>query len=98
MQLTTPLRFIPADAIEGPAISADFRIAKFDLEWRGQRLNKMKLPDWTDVLTKAGSPEEAVDNDGRTEISDDDPGGQPGTIPEAECFIGPKVACHQYHG
>jgi hypothetical protein len=58
------MRFISADAIERPAISANFRIAKFDLKWRGQRLNKMKLPDWTDVLTKAGSPEQAIDDDG----------------------------------
>src|ERR1700741_5514201 len=67
------------------------QIAGFYLERRNQRLHKVKLADRADILAETGAAEKAIDDNGCHKISDDNPSGQPGTIPQAKGFISPEV-------
>src|ERR1700741_1769540 len=67
------------------------QIAGFYLERRNQRLHKVKLADRTDILAETGAAEKAIYDHGCHKISDDNPSGQPGTIPQTKGFIRPEI-------
>jgi hypothetical protein len=51
----------------------------------------VKLANRADVLAKTGAAKKTIDNYRHYKIPDDDPSGQPWTIPQAKCFVGPEV-------
>ena len=54
-------------------------------------MNEMELADRADVFAKAAALKKSIDQYGCCEICKNDPGGDPGTVPEAERFVGPKI-------
>ena len=51
----------------------------------------MELADRTDVFAKGPALKKAIDQQGCQEISENDPGGQPWTVPKAERFVSPEI-------
>ena len=81
-----------ADAVLGPARRADVRVAHLDFQRRNQRLHEVELADRADILAERRTAEEAVDDEGRREVGQDDPGGPPGAVPEGKRLVGPEEA------
>src|ERR1700759_847815 len=54
-------------------------------------MNKMELDDWTAIFEKTAALKESLNRYGGGEIREDDPGCEPGTVPEAERFVGPEI-------
>ena len=80
-QFTASLLGSSSDAIKGLATAANIRLSDFHLERRKQRLNKMELADRTNVFAKASTLKKSIDQNGRQEIRENDPGSQPWTVP-----------------
>ena len=72
-----------ADAVLGPARSADVGVAHLDFQRRNQRLHEVELADRADILAEGGAAKEAVDDEGSREVGQGDPGGPPRAVPEA---------------
>src|SRR5439155_16162235 len=71
-----------ANAVLGPARRTDGRVARLDLQRRGQRLHKVELADRTDVLAERSAAEEAIDHERGREVGEDDPGRPPRAVPQ----------------
>ena len=60
------------------------RIADLHFQRRCQRLHEVKLADGTDVLAEGCSLEQSIDDQGRAEVAQGDPGRPPRAVPEAK--------------
>src|SRR5205807_1948863 len=82
VQLTAGDAIPAAYAVLRAAGGADFRVADLHLQWRNQGLHEVELADRAEVLAERRPAEGAIDDEGRREVAQGEPGGPPGTVPE----------------
>src|SRR5262245_56490612 len=59
-----------ADTVLGLARRADIWVASLDLQRRNQRLHAVELTDRAKVFAEGGTTEQAVDDEGRSEVAE----------------------------
>ena len=90
-QLATSQCVSAANAIECLAGVADIRRSDFHFRRRDQRLHEMELSDGTNIFAKGCAAKKSVNPERCKEISNNDPGRQPGAVPQTESLICPEI-------
>src|SRR6185437_10969000 len=98
VQLTSARALIAANTIISSATPANLRFLHPDFSRRNQGAYEMKLANGANVLTERGAAKQAIDEQGGQKISRDDPGCQPGTVPQSKGFVCPQIKGNQARG
>src|SRR5205823_2544104 len=90
LQLAAGDAVAAADAILRPARRANGRVPRLDFQRRGQRLHEIELTDRADVLAEGGAAEQAVDDEGRGEVTQGEACRPPRPVPEVQRLVSPQ--------
>src|SRR5262245_50956377 len=81
LQLAAGDAVAATNAVLRPAGGTNGRVARLDLQRRGQRLDEVELADRAEVLAEGGAAEQAVEDEGRDEVAEREASRPPWPVP-----------------